>query len=209
VSLQGEVLMASYTIVRAVTEALLKILQDDFLGVLPTASVKAAPPEVAATASGQTLLLYLYQVVESPFLKNIGPRPAVQAPGSPGAQVVTLQRDPLALDLHYLLIPLSQEPNFLDTYDILGAAMKSFHDHAVFCPGALGVPSLNAEEAKLEFRLTFNPLSPADLIRLWEAVHQPYRLSVAYVVRTVQIDSALTTDTRLVSERRIVVTTGP
>jgi hypothetical protein len=200
--------MASYTIVRAVTEALIKILQDDFLGVLPLANIKAAPPELAASPSGQELILYLYQVVESPFLKNIGPRPAVMAPGS-GAQSVTLQRDPLSIDLHYLLIPISEAPNYLDTYDILGAAMKSFHDHAVFCPGALGVGTLDAEEAKLEFRLTFNPLSPADLIRLWEAVHQPYRLSVAYVVRTVQIDSALTTDTRLVSERRVVFKTEP
>ncbi len=196
--------MASYTIIRSVTEGLLAILQKDFQGVLPLANIKAAPPDQSATASGQTLLLYLYQVLESSTLRNMGPRASIQPSGT-GAQVVTLQRDPLALDLYYLLIPLSDQANFLDTYDILGAAMKSFHDHAIFSPGALGVQGLNAEEAKLEFRLTLNPLATSDLIRLWEAVHQPYRLSVAYVVRTAIIDSDLTTDGRIVSERRIVV----
>lgn len=70
------------------------------------------------------------------------------------------------------------------------------------------MPELSAEDAKLEFRLTFNPLPTSDVMRLWEAVQQQYRLSVAYVVRTVQIDSDLVLDTRLVSERRFVMGGG-
>jgi hypothetical protein len=48
-----------------------------------------------------------------------------------------------------------------------------------------------------------NPLSTSDLLRLWEAVHRPYRLSVAYVVRSVQLDSSLATSAQLATHRRL------
>jgi hypothetical protein len=62
---------------------------------------------------------------------------------------------------------------------------------------------MTADEAQLEFRITQNPLPTSDLLRLWEAVHRPYRLSVAYVVRTVLIDSTLSTGGQLVTTRRL------
>lgn len=196
--------MATYTIIRSVTEALLTILQNDLggpSGIIPSASIVAAPPETVEKVTGQTLILYLYQVLESPYLKNTGTQ-AVQISSSTPAQTVQIQRDPMALDLYYLLIPFSTESNFLDTYDILGAAMRSFHDHGIFSPGALGVSTVMPEEENLEFRLSMNPLSTSDLLRLWEAVHRPYRLSVAYVVRTVQVDSTLSTTAQLTGQRR-------
>jgi Pvc16 N-terminal domain len=199
--------MATSTIIRYVTQALLNLLQTDLAPILSAGQIVAAPPETVASANGQILILYLYQVLESPFLRNVGPQAVTQPPNPPGAQQVTVQRDPLALDLYYLLIPFSKDKdnNYLDTYDILGAAMKSFHDHGTFSPGALGVDGLTPEEAQLEFRLSPNPLSTSDLLRLWEAVNEPYRLSVAYVVRTVLIDSTLATDGQLVSARRASV----
>ena len=198
--------MATSTIIRSVTQALLTILQNDLSTIIPSASIVAAPPEtVEKVTNGQTLILYLYQVLESPFLKNVGSQTVLQPPGPPppAAQTAKIVRDPLALDLYYLLIPFSTEQHFLDTYDILGAAMQSFHDHGTFSPAALGVSTVVPEEANLEYRLSMNPLSTSDLLRLWEAVHRPYRLSVAYVVRTVQIDSSLSTTTPLMSQRQI------
>ena len=203
--------MATSTIIRYVTQALLTILQTDLdtnasPQILPKGKIVAAPPELVATEPDQILILYLYQVLESPFLRNVGTQAVVQPPSPRSAQQVTVQRDPLALDLYYLLIPFSKrDDNYLDTYDILGAAMKSFHDHGTFSPGALGVEGLTPEEAQLEFRLSPNPLSTSDLMRLWEAVNEPYRLSVAYVVRTVLIDSTLSTSGQLASTRNITV----
>jgi hypothetical protein len=200
--------MATPTIIRSVTEALLKILQRDLAKILTSTNIVAAPPETVDKATTtQTLILYLYQVLESPYLKNSGAQVMVQAPLLPPpaiktAQAAIVERDPLALDLYYLLIPFSSENNFLDTYDILGHAMSSFHDHGVFSPAEVGV-QVPPEEANLEFRLSLNPLSTSDLLRLWEAVHRPYRLSVAYVVRTVRIDSKIRTHELLMSERRL------
>ncbi len=204
--------MATPTIIRSVTQALLQILQTDLASILASTSIVAAPPETVDKATTtQTLILYLYQVLESPYLKNSGAtvtmQPPVLPPPSPKlAQTAIVERDPLALDLYYLLIPFSSENNFLDTYDILGMAMASFHDHGIFSPAAVGVP-VAPEEANLEFRLSLNPLSTSDLLRLWEAVHRPYRLSVAYVVRTVRIDSTISATEPLMSER--VVTARP
>ncbi|MGE0325436.1 MAG: Pvc16 family protein [Polyangiaceae bacterium] len=46
----------------------------------------------------------------------------------------------------------------------------------------------------------------SDLIRIWEAVQRPYRLSVSYVVRTARISSQLVQETPLVSQRNITLT---
>jgi Pvc16 N-terminal domain len=205
--------MASSRIVREVTKALTGILQAD-LGTPPTAildpnDIRAIPPEDIEDITKNTLIVFLYQVIESPFLKNVGPRSVVGPPNPfpPGGNPVTVQRDPLALDLYYLLIPgapVDPGEAYLDTYDILGAAMRSFHDHGIFTLGdwVTGVPT---DEKDLQFRIDFNRLETADLIRIWEAVHRPYRLSVSYVVRTVQIDSALHSTTGVVSQRHLEV----
>jgi len=195
--------MATFSIVRHVTEALLEILRHDLTiaipGILPS-NIKAAPPEDIEGVTDDTLILYLYQVIESPFLKNSGPR-VVGTP--PNLQV---KRDALALDLYYLIIPGANVTNYLNTYDILGAATRSFHDHGSFTLGDwLGSPPLVLAEKNLQFRIAFNRLETSDLIRIWEAVQKSYRLSVSYVVRTVQIESELVTDTHLVSQRNLTV----
>ena len=199
--------MAGTGIIRHVTEAILGILRHDLAVVpatpiIPGSSIKAAPPEDIETITSETLILYLYQVIESPFLKNTGPKVVGTAPN------LTTRRDSLALDLYYLLIPgapTTPDGAFLDTYDILGASMRSLHDHGSFTLGDWVTLGPTPEESRLRFRMDFNRLETSDLIRIWEAVQRPYRLSVSYVVRTVQIDSQLETDARLVSERGITL----
>jgi hypothetical protein len=194
--------MANFAIVRHVTEALLEILRHDLaiaVPGMPSANIKAAPPEDIEGVSDETLIVYLYQVIESPFLKNVGPHVV----GSPPS--LQVERDPLALDLYYLLIPGASVPLYLDTYDILGAAMRSLHDHGSFTLGDWLPTPPPAGEANLQFRIAFNRLETSDLIRIWEAVQRPYRLSVSYVVRTAQIDSQLVTNTSLVSQRNLIV----
>jgi hypothetical protein len=184
---------ATPQMVRYVTEALLGLVEkavdpDGTIGV----SVVAAPPDVVSkTVSGQIVSLYLYRVVESPELKNQGPHYEIDPDDD---QRVRVRMDPLSLNLHYLLIPFSfQMDSYMETYDLLSKAMLALHDSAIFAPGALGVvpppePGEPPEEA-LEYRVTPEPLTVSELGQIWEAVHEPYRLSVSYVVRTVQIRS--------------------
>ena len=196
--------MASTFIIRKVTEALLGILRNDLATITtsPATTIRAGRPGLASDVLGvETPLLYLYQVVESPFLKNVGPK-AEPVSGNG----ILVRKDPLALELYYLIIPGASDTGFLETYDILGAAMRSFHDHGAFTlgdwvPSDSLLPALTADEAKLQIHIDFNRLETADLIRIWEAVHHPYRLSVSYIVRTLQIDSNLTTGGGRVTSR--------
>jgi hypothetical protein len=198
--------MASTFIIRKVTEAILGILRNDLAGITasPATTIRAGRPESASgelPAGNETLLLYLYQVVESPFLKNVGPKAEPVTGGG-----IRVRKDPLALELYYLIIPAASDNGFLETYDILGAAMRSLHDHGIFSlgdwvPPDSAMPPLTDAEAKLQVHVDFNRLETADLIRIWEAVHAPYRLSVSYVVRTLQIDSQLTTGGGRVTSR--------
>ena len=91
------------------------------------------------------------------------------------------------------------------TRDILGAAMASLHDHGSFTLGDW-LPSAPTEHKDLQFRVDFNRMETSDLIRIWEAVQRPYRLSVSYVVRTARISSQLVQETPLVSQRNITLT---
>lgn len=199
---------ATPSMIRHVTAALLKILEEALDGILDPSEIQAAPPEtIPQLESGrQMLVLYLYRVAESPELKNQGPDYEV-LPVAGGAPAVRVRRDPLALNLHYLLIPFSGEGAFLETYEMLGFAMKAFHDAGIFSPGQLGVPGLVPPEQELEFRLTQEPLTTDQLSNIWEAVHAPYRLSVSYCVRTVQIGSDLAITGRRVTTRRLVAGT--
>lgn len=197
---------ATPRMIRHVTAALLKILEDALTGILDPSEIQAAPPETVPRldASGQLLVLYLYRVDESPELKNQGPDYEV-LPTPPGsAPAVRVRQDPLTLNLRYLLIPFSGEDAFLETYEILGVAMKALHDHAIFSPGQLGIAGLAPSEQPLEFRLTQEPLTTNELSNIWEAVHEPYRLSVSYCVRTLQIRSDLSIEGRRVTTRRLL-----
>jgi len=197
---------ASPRIIRFVTEALLEILRDALSGILTPTDIDAAPPETIPKlpAGEQKVILYLYRVAESPTLKNQGPDYEVVS-GGPGAPQVRIRRDPLTLNLHYLLVPYSGEDSFLETYDILGLCMSAFHDAGIFSPGEQGVSGLSEREAKQSFHLTKEPLTIDQLANIWEAVHEPYRLSVSYCVRTVQIESTLAFETQRVTERRFEV----
>jgi hypothetical protein len=189
--------------IRHVTEALLEILRRSVADITPTVDVRAAPLEVVSRLGvGQLVDLYLYRVVESPELKNQGPR-YESVTTTTGAQQILVRRDPLSVNLHFLLIPYAlQDESYLETYELLGRAMKALHDNGIFSPGALGIAT-DPSELALDYRITLESLTVTELGQIWEAVHEPYRLSVSYVVRTVQILSGDTETTRRVSTRRL------
>lgn len=194
--------MATPKVIRNVAQSLITILGNNVPSVGGVANVHAARPDAVGSLTPPFLVLYLYQVLESPQLRNSGPTTKVASGSS-----VEVTSDPLALDLYFLLIPgadPSTTSSFLVTYDILAEAAVALHDNAIFSPGQLGVSGLTDEEAKLEYQVTMNPLGTGDLFELWQAVNEPYRLSAAYVVRTVRIDSSGTATEKLVAERTLL-----
>jgi hypothetical protein len=138
--------------------------------------------------------LFLFRVCENPFLKN------QDLPGEGGRA----GHAPLSLNLHYLLTVFgatSSGPFFDETpaHRLLGSAMRVLHDHAIITDSVVtqrtpaGVPvldpALRGEHERI--KLALQPLGLEDLSNVWTSLELSYRLSVAYEVSVVRIESRL------------------
>jgi hypothetical protein len=90
----------------------------------------------------------------------------------------------MALLLRYLLTAWSG--NRLTDHMILGRAMQVLYDGAI-----LSGPDLQGSLAGTDgaLKITLAPLSLEERTRVWHAVQKPYRLSVSYEVRVVNLDT--------------------
>ncbi len=143
--------------------------------------------------------LFLYRVTENGYLQN----QEIPGRGTPGAY----GHPPLSLNLHYLVTAYGNKevggvavpPIFDDTtaHFLLGSAMRVLHDVPVVTEGLTTVrpPSGSMvlhESLRDEFeqvKLTLEPLTLEDVTKVWTALALRYRLSAAYVINVVQIES--------------------
>ncbi len=148
----------------------------------------ASPP--ASTPPRATL--FLYDVVEEPTSRN---RPkTTRLVGSS----LLVRKQPLGLRLHYLVTAWGGDR--ATEQQILGRVMQLMYDDAVIdgpeLAGSLaGTPT--------ELRVSLSPMQLEDRARVWWAIGQPYRLSVNYEVRVVDIDPTTETSSTPVLSRRI------
>jgi hypothetical protein len=156
-------------------------------------SVTLLPPGEDPPITGSGVNLYLYQVTESPFLKNTA---------FPGDRAGAEGRDlpVLSLDLSYLLTPFGPTPGADEETDeahaALGEAMLALHDEPIL--NRVHRPGFDAEtdlppvlrDSFEDVRVRLHPLTVEDLSRIWSTIGKPYRLSVAYQVSLVQLRGA-------------------
>jgi hypothetical protein len=181
--------MSSYAVIAAVSNALRTILADAYLADPVIAPIVGPDPAIVFTNPTETvrdssnrLSLWLYQVTENEFLKNQPPARAN------GPQLIP--ETPLALNLYYLITPFAGEADHL----LLGLTMRILYDNAIV---RLHRPEDSIAE---ELRIILCRLSLEELTRIWEALREPYRLSVCYQVRLVHIDSERSTEKARVLE---------
>lgn len=127
----------------------------------------------APTERGPELTVFLYRVTVNEHLRS-----AAAPSQPPGA------RPPLSLDLHLLLSVWADTA--LAEHTILSWTMLQLHLHPV-----LDASSLTPEggwNAGDFVQLIPAELSTEDLMRIWDALDPPYRLSVSYIARVVRID---------------------
>jgi hypothetical protein len=140
--------------------------------------------------------LFLYRVTENGHLKN----QEIPGHGLPGAY----GHPPLSLDLHYVLTAYGMnEPQDVASIDervahyLLGSAMRVLHDHPVMTKELRTVRSPTGNQILdqslagefEQVKLYLDPISLEDLSKVWTALMLSYRLSVAYKVTVVQIES--------------------
>lgn len=112
-----------------------------------------------------------------------------------------IQFPPMTVNLYYLLTAHSTaelQSRVVDEHRILGRAMQVLYDHSVLRgPSAVGTLAEMGEEV----RVVMEPLTGEALTRMWNFADLPYRLSIAYRVGPVHIDSTRVRTTKRVVER--------
>jgi hypothetical protein len=106
---------------------------------------------------------------------------------------------PLALDLFYLVTAYGADNNEISSHRLLGRTGSVLHDHTLLgsaeIKSALANNDLGDQPERV--RITPQPLSLEEMSKLWTTFQTQYRISVAYQVSVVLIDSQLQKKTPL------------
>ena len=170
--------MSASTAIGMVSESLRDLLVSEMTLTPPVPVTLLAPDE---TGGDRRVNLFLYRILENPTLKNLdwqGKR------GNPSLIVPP----PLSLNLYYLMTPYAQndpQTGNAAAHEILGEAMRVFHEHAIVPQNVLALGLSNARE---QIKIMLNPLDLDELGRVWSTFSQPFRLSVMYEVSVVQLE---------------------
>jgi hypothetical protein len=157
-------------------------------------TISTPQPEDATQAAEPTRVnLFLYRATENAVLKN----QMVPGQGHPSEY----GHPPLSLVLHYMLTAYGATNdndlvNETRAHFLLGSAMRVLHDYPVITESLMTIHSTPAQilhsSLRGEFeqvKICLDPISLEDLSKVWTALTRPYRLSAAYTVSVVQIDS--------------------
>jgi hypothetical protein len=182
----GVIADVSNTIVTALTQALRSLggEQPPIAVLHDLVDTPTTPPP--------TLTVFLYEIAEDPASRN---RPPVRSlPPDPP----TTRKPPMALLLRYLITPWGgDQPT---QHRMLGRALQVFYDDAIL-DGTQLSGSLAATTDSLHLSLTSLTLDQKSWV--WYAIQKPYRLSLNYEVRVVNLDVASEVPVRPVRSRII------
>jgi Pvc16 N-terminal domain len=176
--------------IAAATGALRNLLQAGIRRLTGLTGVEVTTEPLDRARAGPDsprLNLFLYQTALNGAWRNMD-IPRRVPPGGPPSP-------PLALNLYYLLTAYGKEgdPNLLE-YRLLGAGMSLLHDHPLLGRSELELltPPLNTaglSEQMERLRITPQALSSDEMSKLWTAFATNYRLSTAYEVSVLLIES--------------------
>ena len=195
--------MSNALAIAAVTTTLRNLIDKGFRDDLTLPGgipITALPPDKArGTNEGNQVNLFLYQTTVNAAWRNMD-IPNQLRPGESGMP-------PLALNLYYLVTAYSQETpddNAIISHHLLGRAMSVLHDHpllgTVEIEQALVGSGLGNQIERV--RITPQPMSLEEISKLWMIFQTQYRISAAYEVAVVLIDSRLLVRTPLPVLRR-------
>jgi hypothetical protein len=159
------------------------------------------PLDKARTGATNQLNLFLYQTSTNGAWRN-EPMPHVKQ-GERG-------NPPLSLDLHYLLTAYGRTDNDVFAHHVLGRAMSVYHDRPVLDRTELEAAVVDSDLGLQPERVRITPesLSVDEMSKLWNTFQTNYRISAAYRVSVVLIESAIAARTPLPVLERGTVAEG-
>ena len=185
--------MSSYKVIAEVSKKLRQLLWEAYRGdseINPAIldneqAIVFSNPTQTARDSANRLSLWLYQITENEFMKN---QPPDRRTGGNGFQVT-----PMAFNLFYLVTPFATDGE--SDHLLLGKTMQSLYDNANV------LLRKDTPQVAEELRIIFCRLTLEELTRIWEALREPYRLSVCYQVRVLRVESERKLEQARVVER--------
>ena len=123
------------------------------------------------------------------FLYRVYPSGAIRAPAGHLLPDGRRQRTRLPIDLHFLATAWARRASL--QHEIAGWMMRALQDNAILTAEMMN--SYRPGVFRLEETVTVSPtdLSVEDVFRIWEVmIDHAYQLSVPYVARTLELESA-------------------
>ena len=168
--------MPDHSVIADVSLTLQNVLTDAFASLPAVAEVHDLSG--AISTSPARLTLFLFEVAEDASLRNRAPSHGVTAPA------LTIQKPPMALLLRYLMTPWSGDRD--TDHRILGRTLQTLYDDAIISGPSLAGNLAGTSQA---LKIKLAPMEIEDRARVWYAIQKPYRLSLIYEVRVVNLDS--------------------
>jgi len=172
----GDCHQIATAVIADVTTSLRDVLNAALAPLGASAEISNLEPPISPTPARVTI--FLYEVVEDPSARN---RPRQRSESPPD---ISLRRPSMALLLRYMFTPWGGDR--ATEQALLTSTMLTFYDGAILSGTQLSGALAGTDQA---LKLTQAQLSMEERMRIWHALQLPYRLSVIYEVRVVNVDS--------------------
>jgi hypothetical protein len=149
-------------------------------------TISPLPPD---KLKAENMGLYLYHMVEDPYLKSQPPASNADAP-------VPVRYTPMGLILHYLITTdnlVTEDNKMYDAQLLLGLAVKTLHDFPVVTDatkvhGVEIFKEVGIDKTETILRMSMQPLAYNEAVNYWTAGQSPLRLSAYYQVSVVLLE---------------------
>ena len=204
--------MSNSLAIAAVTRTLQNMLTTSFMSDLSQDAVNALnnslnlgntkvttkPPDKAVDSNQNInqINLFLYQATIQPEMRNMD-MPGRTKPYENG-------HPPAPLDLHYVVTAFGQDNDDARAHILMGQVVRIFHDRPVLNRADIQAALIENDlhEQVERVRITPEPLSIEEMSKLWSTFQTQYRVSNAYQVSVVLIESRRPAKTPLPVLRR-------
>ena len=169
-----------------------------FPGGVGTADLNDLSDITVKASSLPALTIFLFEIMEDWSARN---EPRVRQTQN---NAVVIKKPPMALQLNYLFTPWTG--SFQTDQQVLGRVLQLFYEQAI-----LTGPVLQGQLAgtTTALKVTLHTLTLEERTRIWLALTRPYRTSLSYGVRVVNIDVTQSETTGSVINGRLVSSNLP
>jgi hypothetical protein len=179
--------MPDFNVIADVSQLLQVIITDGLKELVPqgqTAPIAEINDlQAAIPATDLKATLFLFEITEDASARN---RPRVHKTEQ---QKIVDAKPAMTLLLKYLITAWAGDP--VTEHRMLGRVLQMFYDNPIITAPPQNAPSgvVNYFSTGEALKMSLSPLTLEERTRVWHAVQQPYKLSLSYEARVVNLDT--------------------